>query len=180
MDGAEKRPGGLTSDQIAAQRAIHGWNELPRQKPPGWPRVLLRQFQGMLVLILVLAAIIAFALGERVDALAIALVLLLNAALGFVQEWRAETALEALRSMLTPHAIAVRDGREVDNPARELVPGDLVVVSPGAAVPADLSIVTGGDLRGDESVLTGESVPVDKAQGAGDDARHLFAGTALG
>ncbi|MEX0371707.1 MAG: cation-translocating P-type ATPase, partial [Tateyamaria sp.] len=137
------------------------------------------QFQGMLVLILVLAAIIAFALGERVDGLAIALVLLLNAALGFVQEWRAETALEALRSMLTPHAIAVRDGHEVDIPARELVPGDLVVVSPGAAVPADLSIVTGVDLRADESVLTGESVPVDKAQGAGDEAGHLFAGTAL-
>ncbi|WP_299647895.1 cation-transporting P-type ATPase [uncultured Tateyamaria sp.] len=170
---------GLTSDQIDALRQIHGWNELPRQKPPGWPTVLLRQFTSMLVLILAAAALIALALGEQIDALAIALVLLLNAALGFGQEWRAETALDALRSMLTPHAIAVRDGREVDILARELVPGDVVIISPGAAVPADLHILSGTELRADESVLTGESVPVDKTEGGDDETGQLFAGTAL-
>ena len=179
MDGTNKQSNGLSSDQIGPLRDVHGWNELPRQKPPGWPTVLARQFQSMLVLILVLAAVIALVLGEQIDALAIALVLLLNAVLGFVQEWRAETALDALRSMLSPHAIAVRDGKEIDIPARELVPGDLVIVSSGAAVPADLRIVSGTDLHVDESVLTGESVPVDKAENAPEEAGLLFAGTAL-
>ncbi|WP_299747597.1 HAD-IC family P-type ATPase [uncultured Tateyamaria sp.] len=170
---------GLSAQQIDVLRAQHGWNELPRQKPPGPLIVFLRQFGGMLVVILVVAALIALALGERVDALAIALVLLLNAILGFVQEWRAETALDALRSMLSPHAIVVRDGQEIDIPARELVPGDLVVVAAGAAVPADLRIVSAMEIRVDESVLTGESVPVDKSERGTEDETLLFAGTAL-
>lgn len=179
IDAPDTQPTGLTSDQIERLRATHGWNELPQQKPPGWPIVLARQFKGLLVMILAAAALIALALGEEIDALAIGLVLLLNAALGFVQEWRAETALDALRSMLSPRAIVVRDGREQDVPARELVPGDLVIVSPGAAVPADLRIISGTEIRADESVLTGESLPVDKTREVADEAGQLFAGTAL-
>lgn len=172
-------PAGLASKQIDALRALHGWNELPRQKPPGPATVFLRQFRGMLVFILGVAAAIALALGEHVDALAVGLVLVLNAVLGFVQEWRAETALDALRSMLSPHAIVVRDGQETDIPARELVPGDLVVVTAGAAVPADLRILSGVGVQVDESVLTGESVPVEKSEQGAEDDDLLFAGTAV-
>jgi len=170
---------GLTSADVESLRAAHGWNELPRAKAPGPVIIFLRQFTGMLVLILVAAALIALALGERIDALAIALVLLLNAILGFVQEWRAETALDALRSMLSPHAVVLRDGRETEVPARDLVPGDIVILATGTAVPADLRILSGANIHADESVLTGESVPVPKSEdGEGDEAR-LFAGTAL-
>ncbi|MEL6619613.1 MAG: cation-transporting P-type ATPase [Pseudomonadota bacterium] len=178
-DPAATPPVGLTSRQVEEARARFGWNELPRAKPPGRVTVLLRQFKGMLVLILVVAAIIAFALGEEIDALAIALVLLLNAVLGFVQEWRAETALDALRSMLSPRAIVFRDGHETEITARELVPGDIAIVAAGSAVPADMRITSGTDIRVDESVLTGESVPVNKSEKAEGEDRDLFAGTAL-
>lgn len=170
---------GLTSEEAARIRASAGWNELPRAKPPSMFAVFSRQFRGMLVLILFVAAAIALALGEEVDAIAIFMVLVLNAVLGFVQEWRAETALEALRSILSPRAIAVRDGQERDILARELVPGDVVIVSTGDAVPADLRLLAAVEVRADESVLTGESVAVAKTvQGSGDDGA-LFAGTTL-
>ena len=94
-----EREQGLSTSEGADLRARHGWNELPRQKPPSPIAIFLRQFRGMLVLILAVAAVIAFVLGERIDALAIGIVLALNAVLGFVQEWRAETALDALRSI---------------------------------------------------------------------------------
>ncbi|MFQ6548458.1 cation-translocating P-type ATPase [Aestuariibius sp. 2305UL40-4] len=172
-----QRPVGLSAAEVAAAREVHGWNELPRVKPPSPVIIILRQFRGALVLILAAAAVIALALGEEIDALAIALVLILNAILGFVQEWRAETALDALRSMLSPQAVAVRDGKEVMIPARELVPGDLVIVSTGETVPADLRLVVGIDVAADESVLTGESVPVDKIPDGPDENGALFAGT---
>ena len=170
---------GLTADEIARRRARFGWNELPRQRPPSPARILLRQFRGFLVLILAVAAAAAFLLDERIDALAILLVLLLNAVLGFVQEWRAETALDALRAMLSPTAVVIRDGIEREIPAREIVPGDLVVVGPGEAVPADMELTAATDLRIDESVLTGESVAVAKSVAPESDEGRLFAGTAL-
>jgi Ca2+-transporting ATPase len=170
---------GLTRAEVAASRARQGWNELPRAKPTAPIVIFLRQFKGLLVLILAAAAAIAFSLGETVDAAAIALVLVLNAVLGFVQEWRAETALDALRSMLSPKAVVVRDGVEQVVAAREIVPGDLVIVDAGEAVPADLQLEAGIEVRADESVMTGESVPVDKLAGGGDGAGTLFAGTTL-
>ncbi|MDU8943740.1 cation-translocating P-type ATPase [Ovoidimarina sediminis] len=170
---------GLGTDEIVELRARFGWNELPRQRPPSPARILLRQFRGFLVLILAVAAAIAFLLDQRIDALAILLVLVLNAVLGFVQEWRAETALDALRAMLSPTAIVIRDGVEREIPAREIVPGDLVIVAPGQAVPADLRITAGTGLKVDESVLTGESLPVEKRPEPDSDVGRLFAGTAL-
>ncbi|WP_206608845.1 cation-translocating P-type ATPase [Notoacmeibacter marinus] len=170
---------GLTSDQIEKMRGQYGWNELPRPPLPGPLGVFLRQFRGTLVLILVIAAAIAFFLGERVDALAIGLVLILNAVIGFVQEWRAETALDALRSMLSPTAIVVRDGREQEIAARELLPGDLVILATGAAVPADIWITAATNVSVDESALTGESLPVEKSENAEGDDSRIFAGTAL-
>jgi Ca2+-transporting ATPase len=156
------RSHGLDTAEIGALRKEHGWNELAVAPPPSPWRVLVRQFTGLLVVMLMLAAGIAAALGETVDALAIAAVVLLNAGLGFVQEWRAERAIEALRAMLTPHAVVVRDGVETTIPARELLPGDLVLLAEGDRVPADGRIEAEAGLRLDESVLTGESVPVSR------------------
>ncbi len=168
---------GLTSADVASRRLTWGWNELPRVRKAHPARVLLRQFTGALVVILVVAAAIAFYLGQRVDALAIALVVLLNGTLGFVQEWRAETALEALRSMTSPTAQVIRDAKEQTILARELVPDDHALLKAGDKVPADLRLVRSVQLRIDESVLTGESVPVGKGLEAGTTA--IFAGTAV-
>ena len=165
---------GLSDDEVAAARVRHGWNELPRGAPTSPFTIFLRQFRGVLLAILFAAACIAFFLGETIDAFAILLVLILNAVLGFVQEWRAETALDALRSMISPQAVVVRNGAETVLPAREIVPGDLVVVATGETVPADLVVVRGVEIHTDESVMTGESLPVEKGT---DDA--LFAGTTL-
>jgi Ca2+-transporting ATPase len=170
---------GISTAEVERLRAQHGWNELPKQRMPSRIAVLFRQFRNVLVLILVVAAAIAFVLGERIDALVIVLVLALNAVLGYVQEWHAETSLDALRSMLAPVSLVRRDGVEREIPARELVPGDLVVVAAGEAVPADLLVMAGTELRADESVLTGESLPADKAAGGTDDESRLFAGTVL-
>jgi len=174
---------GLTAAEVRAARARHGWNELPRAARTPAVAVFVRQFTGLLVLILIAAAVIALALGETVDAVAIGAIVILNGILGFVQEWRAETALEALQAMMSPHALVVRDGQETVIPARELVPGDYVILTAGDSVPADLRLTKGADLRIDESVLTGESVPVAKEPGAevGQVERQDAAsGTALG
>ena len=167
--------GGLTAPEVERLRATHGWNEIVRGKSLSPINVLARQFRGLLVLILIAAAVAALLVGETVDAVAIALVIFLNAALGFVQEWRAETALAALRNMMAPMAVAVRDGRETQLPARELVPGDLVLLDAGDTVPADLSLVYSAQLKLDESVLTGESLPVAKSHL--DEAPRMFSGT---
>ncbi|AZQ67732.1 cation-transporting P-type ATPase [Silicimonas algicola] len=179
QDALPTRGGGLDTEAVAALREQYGWNEIPRQKALSPFVVLARQFRGFLILILGLAAAIAFLLDERIDALAILVVLVLNAVLGFVQEWRAETALEALRAMLTPVAVVVRDGVERKIAAREIVPGDLVIVSAGEAIPADMRLQAGTELRTDESALTGESLPVPKTVGGEGAASRLFAGTTL-
>ena len=170
---------GLTTAEADAERKLSGWNELPRARQISPVRIFFRQFRGSLVLILIAAAAIAYALGETIDALAIGTVLILNAILGFVQEWRAETALDALRSLLTPYALVLRDGKEVRLPARELVPNDLVIVAAGEGVPADLKLTEATDLRVDESVVTGESVPVDKSPAAEGEGASLLTGTAI-
>ena len=127
---------GLSEAEVLARRAQSGWNELPDASVSGPWSILLRQFSSFLIVILVVAAAVAIALGEWIDAAAIGVVVVLNAALGFAQEWRAETALAALRTMMSPKAVAIRDGREVTIPARELVPGDLIALQGGDSVPA--------------------------------------------
>ncbi len=168
---------GLTSDDVAARRRTWGWNELPRVRKADPLRILLRQFTGLLVMILIVAAAIAFYLGHRVDTLAIAMVVLLNAALGFVQEWRAETALEALRSTMSLIARVIRDAIEQTIPARELVPDDHAPLKAGDKVPADLRLIRSVQLRLDASVLTEQSVPVGKSLEA--DSASVFVGTAV-
>ncbi len=164
---------GLTTGQVAALRDEHGWNALPQSAGVSPIRILLRQFTNVLVIILIVAAVIAFIAGERIDTIAIAIVILLNGALGFVQEWRAENALESLRSMMSPQATVLRDGRQMIIPARDLVPGDLIIVAAGDRVPADAVVLEQTSLSADESALTGESMPVAKDG----DTPALFMGT---
>ena len=168
---------GLSGGEVLTARQKHGWNELPVERGPSRLRVFSRQFSSLLVLILIVAAAIALTLGEWVDATAIGLVILLNAALGFVQEWRAETALAALRKMLSPNAMVVRNGQECVIPAREVVPGDLLLLAPGTKVAADARLLKATNFNLDESILTGESLPVVKAPGSEKDS--VFAGTAV-
>ncbi|HCQ64972.1 MAG TPA: ATPase P [Rhodobacteraceae bacterium] len=168
---------GLTSAQASKRLAQVGPNTLGEAKATPWPVILLRQFTGLLVVILIVAAGIAAALGEVIDAIAIGLVVILNGVLGFVQEWRAENALEALRSMLAQHARVRRDGHERMIDTREIVPGDLVLLSAGDKVPADLALTHAVELRVEESALTGESLPVSKSHT--DPEAKLYMGTAV-
>ena len=168
---------GLTEAQVLAARARSGWNELPAAKTVGAFEVLLRQFSSFLVLILIFAAGVALALGEWIDAATIGMVVFLNAALGFVQEWRAETALASLRKLLSPKAMVIRDGQEMIIAAREIVPGDILVLSAGVKIAADATLVRSVELSVDESILTGESISVPKSPQA--DAAHVFAGTSV-
>ena len=168
---------GLTQAQVQKARKLAGWNELPTAQGATALQVFLRQFSSFLVLILIVAAVVAIFLGEYVDATTIGLVVVLNAALGFVQEWRAETALTSLRNMLSPHAMVIREGTEQMIPAREIVPGDVILLTPGARVSADGRVlIRQSDLGIDESILTGESLPVSKSLDEGNNSglrRHL-------
>lgn len=174
MSNKSNEHSGLSDTEVASARAIHGWNELPDARRTGPLTVFLRQFSSFLVLILIGAAAVAFFLGEIIDTIAIGLVVGLNAILGFVQEWRAETALARLREMMSPYALVIRNGVEQRIEARELLPGDLVLLGPGDRVPADADLLSATALQVDESVLTGESLPVDK-----DTGDRVFAGASV-
>ncbi len=154
---------GLASEGAAARRSAQGDNTLPAGGGPPWWRVLFRQLADVLVVILVLAAVISALAGAVEDALVITAIVVLNALLGFAQEWRAERALQALQRVLSPRCRVLRDGEERSLDAAELVVGDVVVVAPGDRVPADLRLVEVHALAVDESALTGESVPAAKA-----------------
>ncbi|WP_298559246.1 cation-transporting P-type ATPase [uncultured Aliiroseovarius sp.] len=174
---AEIQTTGLTNVEAQDRLRVHGPNVVGEAKAtPAWA-ILVRQFTGLLVILLIIAGLAALILGERVDAIAIGLVVVLNGALGFVQEWRAETSLAALREMLSPKARVVRDGIPVEIPSRDLVPGDLILLEAGDQVPADAQVVSAVALRVDESVLTGESVSVAKSSGVEGDRNQVMMGT---
>lgn len=153
---------GLTDAEAAARLARFGPNEIREEPPPGLLVLLLRQFRSPLSYILFVALAISLLIGETVDVIVIAFALLLDAAIGLYQERQAETSLRALRQLSAPHSRVVRDGIERDVPSRELVPGDVVLLESGTRVPADLRLTTATSLLVDESLLTGESVPVAK------------------
>jgi len=153
---------GLSTGEAVRRRQEQGANRLPEPPPLSWWRILVRQFTDVVVLVLLAAAVIAAFVGEPQDSLAIALILLLNAALGFGQEYRTERALATLKALAAPHAQVRRDGTLRTVLAEELVRGDLVTLQMGDVVPADLRLVEAIQLQIDESMLTGESLPVDK------------------
>ena len=153
---------GLDSQGAGDRLARYGPNVLPALHGPGPLMRILSQFHHPLIYVLITAGAVTALLGEWVDSSVIFGVVLVNAALGFIQEARAEAALEGLRSMVRTQATVVRDGRERIISSEELVPGDLVLLEAGGKVPADLRLTRVTELRIDESALTGESVPVDK------------------
>ncbi|MFN3215794.1 MAG: cation-translocating P-type ATPase [Acidimicrobiales bacterium] len=158
----ETDPGGLSAKDVEARLVRFGPNELKEEPPPSPLVVLLRQFASPLIYILVAAAVVTLLLGKYVDTAVIGVVLALNAGIGFVQERKAEGAVRALMGLVVPHARVVRGGQEWEIDSRELVPGDVVLLEPGSRVPADLRLEIANAMQVDESLLTGESVPVTK------------------
>jgi Ca2+-transporting ATPase len=181
----ESRASGLTSAEAARRLEKFGPNRLERIRPvPAW-RVLLDQFASLVVLLLAVAALVALLLGDTLEAVAIASVLAINTSLGFVVELRARRAMDALLRYEVPEAKARRDGVTSVVPSDQLVPGDVIELEEGDAVPADARLLEAIELRTIEAPLTGESLPVDKAaeplaeEGAllGDRTPMLFTGT---
>ncbi|QLD10661.1 HAD-IC family P-type ATPase [Microbacterium oleivorans] len=176
--------GGLSSDQAASRLDAVGPNELPEAKrTPAWLR-FLSHFNDTLIYILLAAAAIKAVMADWLDVWVILAVAIINAVIGFVQEGRAEKALAGIRGMLSTHARVRRDGSWQNIAAADLVPGDIVSLSPGDKVPADLRLAQASQLRIDEAALTGESVPaskqtepVDADAGVGDRSSMAFSGT---
>jgi Ca2+-transporting ATPase len=162
---------GLDVAEVGRRRSAHGANELTEGRRRGPLRMVLDQFTDFMVLVLIGAAILAGLLGEPEDSVAIGVIVVLNAVLGFVQEYRAERAMHALKGLAAPSARVRRDGDVATVPARDLVPGDLVLLEAGNMVPADVRLVECAGLEVDEAALTGESVAVEKTTAAceGDD-----------
>lgn len=147
-----------------SQRRLDSWgpNSLRLARPTSAWRILLEQFRSVVVLLLVVAMLVAWLLGDPIEALAIFGVLVINAAIGFVTELRARNAMDALRALEVPHATVVRDGHPQEVDATSLVPGDVILIEAGQAVPADARLLQAAELRTSEAALTGESMPVDK------------------
>ena len=153
---------GLTTEEARQRQRQQGFNELAERKQAGFLKLLLSQFNNFLVIILIIAAAVSFVLGEQIDAAAILVIVVLNAVVGVIQEFKAEQALLALKKMSAPNAQVMRDGRQQTIPSRELVVGDIVVVEAGNYVPADLRLIESVNLKIEEASLTGESMPVEK------------------
>jgi Ca2+-transporting ATPase len=179
---------GLSETEAQARLARLGPNRLTETRPtPAW-RLFLAQFEDLLIIILIIAALVSgIILKELLDAAAIGAILLLNALLGFIQEYRAEQALSALKKLVAPQARVIRGGVPAVIPAEGLAPGDLVELAAGDKAPADIRVSEAHVLAADESSLTGESAPVDKRVGAlpatasalGDRVNMLYSGTTV-
>jgi P-type Ca2+ transporter type 2C len=178
---------GLSRAEAESRLQAHGPNQLPQAPPPTWWQLVLRQFQSPLIYILAVAAVVALLIDEYVDAAFIVVVLTLNAAIGAYQEWKAEQSSHALRKLLQIQASVQRDGEVYEVPAEEVVPGDIVWLESGNRVPADIRLLSIHGFEVDESLLTGESVPVMKDsawQGAeltsmGDRKNMAYAGSTV-
>ncbi|PPD44975.1 MAG: HAD family hydrolase [Methylocystis sp.] len=174
---------GLTTVEARARLEQFGSNTLPEPSPPSFLIIFLRQFLSPLIYILVAAAVVAVVIGDVKDAIFIAIVLLINGVIGAVQEHSAGKAAAALREHDQPRALVVRDGAQQEIDARNLVPGDFVLLEAGRRAPADIRLVEATDLRCDESLLTGESLPVKKTAaeaevgGEADRRSKVFAGS---
>src|SRR5690606_32821644 len=153
---------GLASRTVRQRQSQYGPNRLQGPEKPSLWSHFIGQFRDVLVLVLLGAALLSLALGEWHDALAILVIVTLNAAMGLIQEYRAEQSLQMLQRLSAPQAVVVRDGRPQQVDSAGLVPGDIVLVESGSRIPADCRLLESTGLEADESPLTGESVPVLK------------------
>jgi len=157
---------GLTAAEATTRLAQHGQNALIEGRRRGPVRMLLDQFTDFMIVVLLAAAVVSGVIGDVTDTVVILVIVVLNAVIGFVQEYRAETAIAALRQMAAPVARVLRDGRSHSIPAQELVPGDIVLLDAGAVVPADVRLLEVAALQTQEAALTGESAAVRKSADA--------------
>jgi Ca2+-transporting ATPase len=162
LEALDSSPHGLSQKEAAARLELFGPNTLPRPKPTSVAALFLRQFLSPLIYILLLAAVVSLMLREISDAIFIFVVLLVNALIGSVQEYSAERSTEALRRLVNTYAHVLREGEAFEIAAQEIVPGDVVLLEEGLKVPADLRLLDAHSLEIDESLLTGESLPVSK------------------
>jgi Ca2+-transporting ATPase len=153
---------GLTDEEVKKRLAVYGPNELKKEKRVSPFAVLLHQFTNILIIILLIATVLSAAVGEIVDAALILVIVFFCAILGFVQEYKAERALEALKKMLSPMTNVIRNGKEQEVASKELVPGDVLLLEAGYIIPADARLIEVASLKCDEAPLTGESIPVGK------------------
>jgi Ca2+-transporting ATPase len=178
---------GLSPSEVTRRLAQYGPNSLSQARERSTLSILLAQFRSLIVALLVAATVIAVVMGDIIEAAAILVVIVLNAAIGFFTEWKAQRALSALQKQAVPVAHVIRDGAENEIPAADLVPGDVVVLSAGARVPADGRIVESARLQIEEAALTGEShavtktsdVLADKDASLGDRLNMAFLGTTI-
>ena len=166
LQSQDSRHAGLTEDEVRARLLQYGPNRLEGRKKTPPVLVFLRQFLSPLIYVLLVAVAISFIVGHFMDAWVILGVLILNAVIGFMQETRAEKAMEALIRMTAPQAAVRRDGTVRNIPARDIVPGDILLFDSGDKVPADARLIEAANLKVNEATLTGESVPVEKHTGA--------------
>lgn len=162
MEALGTRPEGLSRIEAKDRLVKYGFNELRGEKRTSPYRIFLEQFRSYLVIILLVAMAISAFLGEIIDTVVIGIIVVINAIVGFTQEYRAERALEALKELTTPRTIVIRDGKEAELPSREIVPGDTIVIETGDRVPADSRLIDVIGLKVDESSLTGESFAISK------------------
>lgn len=178
---------GLTIEEVQRRLEEYGPNQLTEAPPASFWQMLWEQFNNFVVLLLIVAAVISALLGDYIEAGAIMAIVILNAALGIIQERKADQALAALRKLAAPDAHVKRDGHRLTIPSSELVPGDLAFLEAGNFVPADIRLLEAMNLRIDEAALTGESVPVKKDAAArldadipiGDRKNTAFMGTVV-
>jgi len=158
----ESNASGLSAEEVESRLERYGPNELKESAGRTLFMMFLDQFKDFMILILIAAAVVSGIIGEVVDTIAIVVIVILNAIIGFVQEFRAEQAMKALREMAAPEAVVLRNGERTVIPASELVPGDIVLLDAGRIVPADVRLSESAQLKVEEAALTGESVPVEK------------------
>lgn len=178
---------GLGAEEVTRRRETYGPNELPATKSATLLSIVLHQFKSPLIYLLLVAAIVAGAAGEHSDAIIIAAILVINAIIGSTQEYGAERSAAALATMVPTKAVVRREGSEETIDARDIVPGDIVVLEAGAKVPADIRLTAGASVESDESLLTGESLAVAKSAAQrvesdaplGDRKNMLFAGALI-
>ena len=178
---------GLTEDEARERLLRFGHNKLFGEERISRLKLVLHQFTSPLIYVLLIAAVVTFVLGERIDTGVILAVVVLNAIIGYTQEYKAEESVRALKKMVVPKARALRGGKEKEINSEDLVPGDIVLLASGAKVPADLRLIRTIELRIDEAMLTGESVPAEKTHGAlkqenltpGDQRNIAFMGTVV-
>ena len=184
LDANKKQ--GLSDSEVKKRIDKYGHNDIPKGKKRSWFMRLLMQFHNVLIYILIAAAIITALMDHWIDTWVILSVVVINALIGFIQEGKAERALESIRKMLSLEAVVLRDGKEQTIDAKELVPGDIVLLKSGDKVPADIRLVQSKDLRAEESPLTGESTAVEKSVESvdesaiiGDQYSMAFSGTVI-